>query len=88
MTVTAVACPHETPGRRASREWREWVTAATPGAVRVGCGLTLATLGEALGVHLSAVQRWENGLQRPAGESCAAYRRVIAGLARHLEATP
>jgi hypothetical protein len=77
---------HETPSRRAGREWRAWLAAAAPGAVRVRCGLTLATVGEALGVGPMTVWRWENGRRVPAGAAAESYRRVIAGLAWHLEA--
>jgi DNA-binding transcriptional regulator YiaG len=79
--VNAVACPEGRAGRR------EWLASVGAGTVRVRCGFTLATIGAALGVYPMTVQRWETGSRVPTGAQGEAYCRVIAGLARHLEAT-
>jgi len=52
---------------------------------RVRCGIPLRAMAVALGVCFSTIARWENGQNTPTGPRGAAYLRVIAGLARHLE---
>ncbi len=60
---------------------------AEPAALRVACGLTLNTMATAIGVSKMAIWRWETGRLKPRGAAGERYRRVIAGLARHMEVT-
>lgn len=65
---------------------RDWLLDIGAQAVRCECGITQRTMASALGVSTAAVSLWENGLRVPFGPKAIAYCRVIAGLARHLEA--
>lgn len=66
-------------------EIRAFAATASPGEVRRRAGITLATLGRALGVNFSTISHWETGRSVPSGPKAAAWCRVIAGLRRHLE---
>ena len=66
-------------------EVRAYLLAVDAAAVRVRAGITLGTIAVALGVSRSHVWKWENRAHFPNGTRGAAYCRIIAGLARHLE---
>jgi transcriptional regulator with XRE-family HTH domain len=69
----------DAPGRR------DWLLEIGAGEIRRACGVSQGTAAAALGVSQKLVSAWETGLRAPVGEAGAAYCRVIAGLARHLE---
>lgn len=50
-------------------------------AIRLAAGLTLAEVGDALGVTRQSVWRWEHGLGEPRGEIRLAYARALRELA-------
>ena len=58
-----------------------------PAEVRRACGISQAAIAAALGVTTAAVSTWETGHNGPSGDAGAAYCRIVAGLARHLEVT-
>lgn len=68
-------------------ESRDWLAAVNPGGLRTQCGFTLRTVADAAGTTFGTVWKWEQGITTPTGAAGAAYCRIVAGLARHLEVT-
>jgi DNA-binding transcriptional regulator YiaG len=71
-----------TPGHR---ERADRLAAMDLPGIRLRCGITASALAAGLGVHRSTVGKWETGQRKPGGPAGAAYWRVIAKLAAHLE---
>jgi DNA-binding XRE family transcriptional regulator len=71
--------PADAPGPR------DWLLEIGAGEIRRACGISQGTAAAALGVSQFTVSAWETGLRAPVSEAGAAYCRVVAGLARHLE---
>jgi DNA-binding XRE family transcriptional regulator len=65
---------------------RRILTQADLRGLRTRAGISLATLGEALGVSHHTACNWERRRGFPRGWTLIAYARVIGGLARHEEA--
>lgn len=65
--------------------WEEWPELAEPARVRQLNGVTQAAIGKALSVDHRTISQWENGRYFPHEPLASAYRRIIGGLARHLE---
>lgn len=72
----------------ANRARASWIAAVDAAAIRRACGVSQATVANALGISQPVISSWEHGAKRPSGAKGDAYCRVIAGLARHLEVTP
>jgi len=51
---------------------------------RIRAGLSLAEVGEAVGVSAATVCRWELGQRRPVGRAALAYARLLDGLSEDL----
>lgn len=63
----------------------EWVLSADPGGVRRAAGIKQLTMAAALGVDKGALSAWEAGHRQVPVRHFPRWRRVIEGLARHLE---
>ena len=48
--------------------------------IRIGAGLSLAEIGEGVGVAAATVQRWETAQRAPRGKPAIAYGRLLDGL--------
>jgi DNA-binding transcriptional regulator YiaG len=51
-------------------------------AIRESAGLSMAEVGEAVGVHRSTVLRWEAGERQPRGVPAIRYLELLEGLSR------
>jgi hypothetical protein len=63
----------------------EWVLSANPGGVRRAAGIRQLTMAAALGFDRSALAGWEAARRPVPARHFVRWRRVIEGLARHLE---
>lgn len=58
------------------------MTPATVTDIRKGSGLTQEGLAHRLGISVSAVRNWEQGLRRPSGPMVAMLQAIRRGVGR------
>jgi transcriptional regulator with XRE-family HTH domain len=75
-TLTAIAANHQRGLDGSAR------------AIRLRAGWTLARMARQLGVHESAVGRWENGRRQPRGDVALRWARLVDELERQNQQQP
>lgn len=56
---------------------RRYATTGHGREVRMGCGLSLREMAEAVGIATSSLWRWEHGERVPRGSSAAQWARLV-----------
>lgn len=64
---------------------QEWVLSADPGGVRRAAGIKQVTMAAALDVDNGLLSAWEAGRKQVLIRHLVRWRRMVEGLARHLE---
>jgi DNA-binding transcriptional regulator YiaG len=64
-------------------ELQEWIRTGRARAVRVHLGISQRMAAREIGVHPSAVVRWEGGSSRPRGPKALAYHEFLCRLINH-----